>query len=114
MRTNGDRSGSFGVLFITRETNDRDNPEDVIRHEFGHTVQLDQLGVINYALCIGIPSFFEWGNDPVYYRRPWEITADIYGDVESRSYPGYEKAGYDYLSNSEKWGPLVWISIFTN
>ena len=60
---------------------------------------------------IGVPSFFEWGSDSVYYRRPWEITADIYGGVKSRSYPGYEAAGYEYLENSEDWGIFVWGTI---
>ena len=45
IRTNGDRSGSFGAIFLTRETNNRSNPEDVIRHEYGHTKQLEQLGI---------------------------------------------------------------------
>jgi len=111
IRTNGNRSGSFGILFITRETNSRPDAEDVIRHEYGHTIQLKQLGIVKYALCIGIPSLFEWGSDPEYYRRPWEITADIYGNVQSRSYPGYEDAGFQYLENSGKWGIFVWFTI---
>ena len=111
LRINGDRSGSFGVMFITRETNYRANPEDVVRHEYGHTKQLEQLGLIQYTLCIGVPSFFEWGSDTEYYRRPWEITADILGGVQSRSYPGYESAGFMYLENSQKWGILVWLTI---
>ena len=112
LRINGDRSGSFGILFITRETNRRANPQDVVRHEYGHTVQMDQLGVIDYLLCIGIPSYFEWGSDPNYYRRPWEITADIYGGVRSRSYPyKYIQEGFDYLENSKKWGIFVWLFI---
>jgi len=104
-------ASSFGILFITRETNSRPDAEDVIRHEYGHTIQLKQLGIVKYALCIGIPSLFEWGSDPEYYRRPWEITADIYGNVQSRSYPGYEDAGFQYLENSGKWGIFVWFTI---
>lgn len=111
IRTNGKRSGSFGVLFITRETNTRDYPEDIIRHEYGHTVQLAQLGVVKYALCIGLPSFFEWGSDQEYYRRPWEITVDIYGGVQSRCYPGYEAAGFEYLIISGLLGIGAWLTI---
>ena len=111
IRTNGKRSGSFGVLFITRETNTRDYPEDVIRHEYGHTVQLAQLGVVKYALCIGLPSLFEWGSDQEYYRRPWEITADIFGGVQSRCYPGYEAAGFEYLIISDLLGIGAWLTI---
>ncbi len=111
IRTNGNRSGSYGALFITKETNNRANPEDIVRHEYGHTKQLEQLGIVNYTLCIGAPSLFEWGSDSEYYRRPWEITADIYGGVQSRSYPGYEAAGFEYLENSRKWGAFVWLTI---
>ena len=88
IRTNLERSGSFGALFISRKALKRSEPEDEVRHKYGHTKQLDQLGIVKYTMCIGIPSMFEWGSDSVYYRRPWEITADIYGGVQSRSYPG--------------------------
>ena len=37
VRTNMKRSGSFGILFITHKTNERINPEDVIRHEYACT-----------------------------------------------------------------------------
>ena len=94
IRTNGKRSGSFGIIFITRETNSRKDAKDVVRHEYGHVKQLELLGIGKYAFCIVIPSLFEWGSDPEYYRRPWEITADIFGGVQSRSYPGYEAAGF--------------------
>ena len=89
VRTNMKRSGSFGILFITHKTNERINPEDVIRHEYGHTKQLEQLGIINFALFIGLPSWREWSTDS-YYDRPWEVTADIYGGVQSRT-PAQDK-----------------------
>ena len=76
VRTNGTRSGSYGALFITKETSERPNPADIIRHEYGHTEQLSQLGLVDYTLCIGVPSMFQWGSDSEYYRRPWEITAE--------------------------------------
>ena len=111
IRTNLERSGSYGALFISRKASERSAPEDEVRHEYGHTKQLDQLGLAKYTMCIGVPSMFEWGSDSVYYRRPWEITAEIYGGVQSRSYPGYEAAGFEYLENSKRWGPLVWLTI---
>ena len=111
IRTNLERSGSYGALFISRKASERSAPEDEVRHEYGHTKQLDQLGLVKYTMCIGVPSMFEWGSDSVYYRRPWEITADIYGGVQSRSYPEYEAAGFEYLENSKRWGPLVWLTI---
>mgnify|MGYP003547367073 FL=1 len=110
-RTNGDRSGSFGALFITRETNFREHPEDMVRHEYGHTLQLKELGVINYTLCIGIPSFFEWGSGE-YYGKPWEITADAYGKVLYRNHDTSDiMDGFAYLDTSKKIGPLIWLFI---
>ena len=82
----------------------------MIRHEYGHTKQLEQLGIVKYFFCIMIPSALEWGIDDEYYRRPWEIVADIYGGVQSRSYPGYESAGCEYLTNSKKWGVFAWLT----
>ena len=111
IRTNGDRSWSFGVLFITRETNKRQDSEDIIRHEYGHTKQLDDLGVIKYALCIGLPSWQMWGTGR-YYDKPWEVMADVYGDVKSRT-PSQDKiqAGKQYQSLSKKYGIIVWFTI---
>jgi len=110
-RINGDRSGSFGAIFLTRETNSRSHPEDVVRHEYGHVKQLEQLGIINYALCISIPSWLEFGTGE-YYSKPWEITADIYGGVQSRTHSqGNIASGYQYLAASALIGPLVWLTI---
>ena len=111
VRTNGDRSGSFGAIFLTRETNDRSNPEDVLRHEYGHTKQLEQLGVVKYALCIALPSWQMWGTGE-YYSKPWEITADIYGDVQSRDHSQSKiNQGFIYLEASKMAGPLIWLFI---
>ena len=97
IRIDGNRSGSFGAIFLTRETNNRDNPEDVVRHEYGHTKQLQELGPIKYALAIGLPSALEMGGGD-YYSRPWEITADIYGGVQSRYHTMKDiEAGFLYL-----------------
>ena len=86
VRINGDRSGSFGMIFLTRKTNSMKNAEDTIRHEYGHTKQLQQLGVLGYAMCIGLPSWQKWGSGE-YYSKPWEITADIYGGVSPGPIP---------------------------
>ena len=111
IRTNGDRSGSFGAIFLTRETNNRSNPEDVIRHEYGHTKQLEQLGIVNYALCIGLPSWQQWGTGE-YYSKPWEITADVYGGVQSRKHSQSNiDRGFVYLEGSKIIGPLIWVFI---
>ena len=94
-----DRSGSFGVLFITYETNDRSDAADIIRHEYGHTKQLDELGLFDYFLYIGIPSFFELNSEDYedYYDRPWEVTANILGDVHKKHAIAVIVAGQTYL-----------------
>ena len=51
VRTNEERSGSFGVLFISNKENNRIDAEDTVRHEYGHTKHLDQLGIVDYTLC---------------------------------------------------------------
>ncbi len=112
LRTRFKRSGSLGVLFISKHVNTKKFPEDEIRHEYGHTKQLKYLGIMKYILCIGIPSFKEWGSDREYYRRPWEITADMYGDVVSRAYSDkYKERGRRYLETSRAKGTKVWKQI---
>ena len=111
VRINGDRSGSFGMIFLTRKTNSMKNPEDTIRHEYGHTKQLQQLGVLGYAMCIGLPSWQKWGSGE-YYSKPWEITADIYGGVQSRSHTQDNiDAGFQYLETSKYLGLFAWLLI---
>ena len=108
LRINGDRSGSFGAIFLTRETNARSNPEDVVRHEYGHTKQLEQLGLLKYAIFIGIPSWRNLGSGN-YYDKPWEITADIYGGVESRYHSQDNiNQGYAYLEKCKKIDLFGW------
>ena len=100
IRTNMKRSGSYGILFISRKINRYKYPEDVIRHEYGHYLQMKRIGIIRYTLFIGIPSLLNWGKGS-YYEKPWEITADILGDVRSRKHNDYNiDKGNDYL---KKW-----------
>ncbi|MDE6016241.1 MAG: DNRLRE domain-containing protein [Acetatifactor sp.] len=108
-RIEGQRSGSFGAMFIS--TSEPVDVEDIVQHEYGHTQQLKQLGAFKYALCIGLPSWQKWGSGE-YYDKPWEITADIYGGVESRTHSQDDiEAGFAYLDTSEAMGPLVWLTI---
>ena len=113
IRIEGNRSGSFGAIFLTRSANNDPYPEDIVRHEYGHTKQLQQLGPIKYAVAIGLPSALEMGGGD-YYSRPWEITADIYGGVQSRFHTreGIE-AGFLYLEiyKNDVKPPVVMIFI---
>ena len=81
------RSFSFGALFLdnglsnANTSSNGDPPEETVKHEWGHTIQLGLLGPINYGLGIGIPSCFGWSRKD-YYDRPWEVTADLFGGVQ--------------------------------
>ena len=113
IRINYGRSGSFGTIFLTRIAGSFKAPEDIVRHEYGHTVQLKYLGVIRFALAIGLPSWQEWGNEKSYYDRPWEITADIFGGVQSREHTDFKiKRGFDYLLTSKHSVLKSWLSIY--
>lgn len=112
VRIGGERSGSFGAIFLTRSADKDPHPEDIVRHEYGHTKQLQELGIVKYAIDIGIPSALEIGGGD-YYSRPWEITADIYGGVQSRNHTNEDiKAGFSYLERSKSSGPFVWIFMY--
>jgi hypothetical protein len=59
---------------------------DIIKHEYGHTRQLEQMGAIPYFLFFGIPSMINGGH-PDYYNQLWEVTADMYGGVNTTRTP---------------------------
>ncbi|RJX23797.1 MAG: hypothetical protein C4537_07895 [Acholeplasma sp.] len=85
-RTNS-RSGSFYAIFMDREDSFGPYAEDDLRHEYGHSIQLMKLGPVKYGFGIGVPSWLEFtfhGPNDMYTEQPWEITADIFGGVESR------------------------------
>ena len=80
----GSSSFSFGIIFMGREGN-----EDLLKHEYGHTLQLEELGLIDYCRYVVAPSvmgflgsklgILPWEN---YYSYPWEYQADQYGEVK--------------------------------
>lgn len=112
----GMRSGSFGIIFLSRETSSNElSPEDLVRHEYGHTRQLKELGILNYLITVGIPSYLnlgeKWGGGE-YYNKPWEVMANVYGGVEEYKNSRNDiNAAYKYYRASQKIGPLVLIFI---
>jgi hypothetical protein len=70
------------------------------------------MGVANYGLMIGLPSWREWSNRPN-YDRPWEITADVFGGVTGRTHSQADiNRGYWYLGVSSLLGPLGYFFLF--
>lgn len=58
-----------------------------------------------------LPSWQEWGVGE-YYDKPWEVTAEVLGKVESRYHPqDVIDKGFTYLEISRKYGPLAWLMI---
>ena len=85
----------------------RDDREDGMRHEYGHSIDSRRFGPL-YLLVIGLPSLLgniydrifhrkwkysdscEW-----YYNQPWEKSADKNGGVDRKAYiEKYRKLGY--------------------
>ena len=82
----GKNAFSFGFIFLGRKN---DNSLTV-RHEYGHYLQLKELGLYKYIKYIAIPSLKGyWGGVGYYeyYSQPWEYGADLYGEVNRIDYP---------------------------
>ncbi|MBQ7380030.1 MAG: RHS repeat-associated core domain-containing protein [Clostridia bacterium] len=78
----GDNAFSFGIIFMGTGVPDTDY--DTVKHEYGHTVQYDNMGFWDYLTQVGIPSVTGFLKDPLpysYYTSPWEKEADDYGMV---------------------------------
>ena len=61
---------------------------DLVRHDYGHTQQLKELGVFTYTTTVVIPSVTGYIIDVIvgmenelYYSLPWERQADIMGQA---------------------------------
>ena len=105
------RSGSFGIMFLKYDCANGGSVEDarnVVRHEHGHYLQMSQMTPAQYFLCYGIPSMKDAANTPYYghyYNKPWEITADILGGVQSRGHSQRDIIeGFAYLYAAKKYG----------
>lgn len=80
---------SFGVMVIgTGNVNDPAGEGiKTVKHEYGHTVQFDEYGILGFTAFVAIPSVIGYHKDKngtlgcYYYDQPWERQADIYGGV---------------------------------
>ena len=57
---------------------------DLLRHEHGHFLEYQELGLIMYYLGIGFMSFVNFQRDhsrDFYTNQPWEIHADILAEI---------------------------------
>ncbi len=104
-------AASFGIMFIGNgEKEGKSNSAVDVKHEYGHTIQFDQLGIVDYTRYVAIPSVKGYWNDVKnYYSQPWEYIADRYGGVleseRQREIDGKTVGGYtdDAEENAQKY-----------
>ncbi len=79
---------AYGVVFLNR-----DNSNNItVMHEYGHTQQFNDYGVIGYTAFVIVPSLIGYSKSANgtlvgdYYNQPWEYWADYYGGVAT-NYP---------------------------
>ena len=90
---------SYGVIFIGDDV----RSADTVKHEYGHTVQLENRGIIKYTTEVVIPSVTAFVLDEIgklpydYYGSPWEAEADRYGGATNNDEPWPEEACDSYM-----------------
>lgn len=82
-------AASFGIIIMGSNI----TSTNVVKHEWGHTEQLEEMGVIKYSLVVATPSFTHACMDELgiydikhYHSLPWEYDADIRGGVIGLAY----------------------------
>lgn len=98
LKTSANMSFSFGVIVLSS----RHQYPDILKHEYGHKVQLDNKGWISYISEVAIPSFTinaleRTGKLPYdYYSYPWEAEANELGGatLSQRNKPSLPEDGY--------------------
>lgn len=74
-------SFSFGFIGLSKKHQNA----DTLKHEYGHKLQMNNLGVLNYVFDVAIPSVTinalqRAGKLPYdYYSYPWEKEANTLG-----------------------------------
>lgn len=86
-----DKGFSFGIIVIGSGNIDKKGFGDTLNHEYGHIVQLRQVGLKSYITKVAVPSLifatiahFDKNIVEYYYDLPWERSADYFGDVERK------------------------------
>lgn len=82
---NGTSAFSAGMVFMGGNV----NSENLVLHEYGHTVQLREIGLQAYLTFVVVPSVTGFVFDQaellpngLYFSLPWEYKADEYGGAE--------------------------------
>ena len=109
----GANAFSLGAIFLGDEVGSAKyiEQEQTVQHEYGHTQQLEQLGLQDYLLLVAIPSVTANVLDRMrmlpydYYSSPWEYEADLSGGVVSQ-----ELQSNLYSRDYESWAGAVNLS----
>ena len=84
VKTPLDASFSYGVIGLSK----RQQRVNTLKHEYGHAVQLDNIGIIKYTTSVAIPSVTINILSRIdklkydYYGAPFEAEADKLGGVD--------------------------------
>lgn len=96
----GDSAFSLGKIYVGPNVA---NDEKLLAHEYGHCIQMEEIGIVKYLHFVALPSVTYWFLTqleivPVsdYYNRPWECLADMYGGVSRNHAEGAEDAALSY------------------
>ena len=92
---------SFGAIFMGSNI----RSSNILRHEFGHTQQLEEIGLLGYTVFVVAPSVtcfwlteFEVLPTDQYYSYPWEYIANIYGNADGKYAPWADASAKIYWS----------------
>ncbi len=90
----GKNAASFGIIFMGNEV----SSADAVRHEYGHTLQYKENGLLGYLGTVALPSVAVYWYDRLiglpedcsYYGSPWEYEADRLGGTVRHDTPWAE------------------------
>ena len=73
--------------------------EDTLKHEYGHALHFQQIGIGTYSITIALPSVIgALCNVQPYYNQPWERIANQLGECDG-----------DYPPEVNTWASIYWI-----
>ena len=88
----------YGVILLGDQCD-----AETLKHEYGHYLQLQQIGYVCYTVYVAAPSLFgstQGLSNESYYSQPWEYIAEVLGQpVRS----------FDYLPNSDIEASKYWL-----
>lgn len=86
---------SFIIILLDDDYVYNETGINTLKHEYGHKLHMDDIGVANYLFTTAIPSLIGAGLsnagiiDIDYYSLPWEYVANMYGGVSHSEYTSW-------------------------